>query len=249
MSDKVHNVILALRSGGPFSFRDVELISFHLHKHWHGEGRLQVICLWDKINYSFDLINVKLIPTFNKAWSKWWTKMNLFSPDMDQYRPFLFMDLDTAVVGDLKGIMPPIGYEDKFITLGGFNDNTNQINMYLLSGMMWFPVKSDKVSKIWNKWIQNPNEAIQKNHKGGDQAFIQSVITDPDVRWQNIVPNKISNFKPINGRQVKDKEAGWSQRVLDKLPEQTSVVCFHGRPRIYEAVRHVTWVKNYVNKN
>lgn len=247
MSDQIHNIVLVLRSGGDFSFRDVELLSFHLHKHWHGEGKLQVICLYDKIDHPYDLVNVKLIPTPNKQWPKWWTKMNLFAPDMEQYRPFLFMDLDTAVVGDLKGIIPPIGHENKFITLGGFNDNTNQINMYLLSGMMWFPVKNDKVLKVWNAWIQNSNEFMLKHHRGGDQEFIKSVITDPDVRWQNIIPNKVANFKPLNGRQVKDKEAGWSQRVLDKLPEQAVVVCFHGRPRVHEAARQVNWVRDYVN--
>jgi len=247
MSDKIHTVVLVLRSGGAFSFRDVELVSSHLHKNWHGEGKLQIICLYDKIDHPFDLVNVKLIPMSNKQWPKWWTKMNLFAPDMEQYRPFLFMDLDTAVVGDLKGVLPPIGYEDKFITLGGFNDNLTQINMYLLSGMMWFPTKNDKISQVWNKWIQNPNEAIQKNHRGGDQSFIQSVITNPDVRWQNIVPNQIANFKPTNGRFVNDKEAGWNQKVLDKFAKETTVVCFHGRPKIYEAAKHVGWVKDYIN--
>jgi len=239
MNNSIQTVVLVLRSGGSFTFRDVDVLSFHLQKQWHGSKKLQIICLFDKVEKEHKLINVTLIPMRYKEWPGWWSKMNMFSPDMEQYRPFLFMDLDTAIVGNLEGILPPPGRENRFITLGGFNGRSK----YLLSGMMWLPTKNDMVSKIWKQWVENPDLCMKQCR--GDQNFIQNVIGEPDERWQNIT-DKVYNFKPKSASVVKG--TNWRQRVIRAVPKNASVVCLHGRPKMFDAAEKIDWVRQYINK-
>ena len=245
---KHRRVVLILQSGGDYHVSDVQLLAHHLHKHYNGDGELEVLCFFDKITDTFKLKNITLIPALNKTWNKWWCKMNLFSPEMEKYRPYLYMDLDTAIVKDLQGILPPVGNEDKFITLGGFNESKVDYEKYLLSGMMWFAKDNKKITDVWNAWIANVEKIQLEFNVGGDQEFIKSVVANPDVFW-NAITDKIANFKPLNGRIYKDEELGWKQfqRVLDVLPEKAGIVCFHGQPKIPQAIRRVKWVNEYVN--
>ena len=113
MNNQIQTVVLCWRSGGDFTFKDVELLSYHLHK--NHSGKLRILCLTDRVDSPTPLSMCTLLPAGNKKWPGWWTKMNMFSPDMEKYRPFLYLDLDTAVVDNLSGILPPTGNEDKFI--------------------------------------------------------------------------------------------------------------------------------------
>jgi len=248
MEKRIDRVILVLQSGGDFDLSDVVLLSHHLHKQYNGDGTLEVLCSFNLIDREFDLGTVKLIPSLNKAWDRWWCKINLFSPEMEKYRPYLFMDLDTAVVKDLQGILPPTGNEDKFITLGGFNEHKEVYEKYLLSGMMWFAKDNKKISDVWGAWIKNIDGIRLRFSRTGDQAFIKSVVGNPDVFW-NAITDKVANFKPLNGRADKDVALGWTQaqRILDPLTKEAGIVCFHGQPRIPQAVRRVKWVNEYVN--
>jgi len=229
-----NTVVLCLRNGGDFSFQDVELLAFHLKKHCD----TKVICLFNAIDKPYELKNVTLIPSFNKDWPGWWTKMNLFNPEMEKYRPFLYLDLDTAIIGDLKGMLPPEGdYINRFITLGGFfsPDTTKGLQ----SGVMWFPKNNDKIKKIWEAWSTFPNEHImQLHHKGGDQGFIRSVLDGNPDYWQKIT-NKICSFK------IKVRDVLMTDETVSK---HISVVCFHGQPRIPKAALSVTWVNEYFNR-
>jgi hypothetical protein len=215
-------VVLCYRTGGDFKFMDVELLASKIRQHWKGSEPLSILVLADKADHQMELINYTICPPENKLWPGWWTKMNLFAPSLEQYRPFLYMDLDTAVVGDLSEIIPE--NKEQFITLEDFYRPFK-----LASGLMWIPAKNDRVKNIWNTWMRGP-ENIMKKYRG-DQEFIGSVIKQ-DTFWQTMF-NKVFSFKP---------RAGW----LKVLPTSAVVICFHGKPRIYEASKQVEWVNNYV---
>jgi len=240
MNNQIHNVVLCLRSGGDFSYSDVELLAHHLHQQWDlAKGKLKIYCLFNEIDAEVELINVTLIPAFNKSWPGWWTKMNMFDPRMEKYRPFLYMDLDTAVVGNLDGILPPTGHENEFIALGGFfkPDTTNGLQ----SGVMWFPANNEKISKVWNAWIKDPNGIIKGvHHRGGDQGFLRMVLGKSDIWWQKIT-NKICSFKiRISGDRA---------MLTEGVPDYISIVCFHGQPRIPKAGLTIPWVHEYIKRH
>ena len=224
LSDFSYTIMLVLRSGGDFTFQDVELISYHIKTHYRGMYGLKVFCLFDKIDQTFELKNCILLPTPYKEWKGWWSKMNLFSPEMEQYRPFLYLDLDTAVVGDVSELLNRECID--FIGLEDFYEKGK-----LASGMMWMPMENEEIQVIWNEWIKSPEQHTKKFR--GDQNFLRNFIFS-NRYWQDVT-NKICSFK------VRNKDRSW----LQEIPEEVSTVCFHGHPRIKDAVS-VPWVREYV---
>ena len=170
----------------------------------------------------------------NDEWPGWWAKMNLFSPELKQLRPFLYLDLDTVVLQSLKDLVPPKDKQDKFVMLRDFYRPTQ-----MASGLMWVP-DTVLIDEVYKQWIKRPKTNIKKYK--GDQNFISSVVKGkgPDLFWQDISkPNYITTFKPFNAK----KRPEWRT----EFPANSAVVCFHGKPRIPEAANTVDWVKDYVS--
>jgi hypothetical protein len=213
-------IILVWRSGGKFTFKDVELITYHLHK-WN-EG-IKIICVTNKVEIEFDLEKIKMIPMEIKL-EGWWSKLNLFSPQLEKYRPFLYLDLDTAVVGALDNIIPSSDIlKNSFITLEDFYQKNK-----LASGVMWIPKDSEKVRQIWE--VSLNKKQINKNKRL--DYFLREITTS--LFFQDYT-NKIRSFKPTQ------------KNYLTELPENISVVCFHGSPDIFE-VKDVDWVFKYIQE-
>lgn len=224
MSDQI-NIVLVLRTGGDFSFRDILLISTHIISKWKSNNSFKITCLSDLFEKETNLMGVTMMPLPNKEWKGWWSKMNLFSPSLVDYLPFLYIDLDSAIVGDVYDIIKLLNKE-LFITLSDFYKPR-----HLASGVMWVPKNNKKIDLIWNTWIFNPEKYMTKFR--GDQNFIE-YVTSADLFFQKITQGIVS-FKP--NRQ-------W--RTL--LPTNMDIIiAFHGTPRIHEAAIHVNWVKEYIN--
>ena len=221
--DKV-NVVLVLKSGGDFKFDDLSLLACHLHKQWRGEKELHVYCLFDKAIKPIELIGVTLLPMPEKDYEGWWSKINLFSPQIKDLKPFLYLDLDTAIVNDLSCLIPDETLAEEFIMLRDFYKSTKPA-----SGMMWIPDKPE-LNQIWDDFKKRPGTIVKANR--GDQDFISKSVTVTKF-WQDLFPRKIQTFKPRQRKWLKD------------VPEETAVVCFHGYPRIPQASHMVQWVCDY----
>lgn len=219
-------IVCVLKTGGDFHFEDVLLLSSNLQKQWKGEGYLRTICLWDQTEKQIEFTTCTILPFPHPEWKGWWSKLNLFSPEMEKYRPFLFLDLDTAIVGDLTEVLPREEDRDKFILLRDLYRPKR-----LATGMMWIPAGSEKVQKVWDYWIANNPLTLAARYRGDNNIIENSAV--PDLYFQDYT-SAISSFKP-------DKK--W----LVKVPEGIKIVCFHGKPRIFEAAKSVEWVKKYVN--
>ena len=94
MSDQ-KTIVVVLKDGNGFSFKDVELIAKHIRKKWKGEIPPRIICIWNKATIEYDLGWCTLLPLTNDAPGTW-SRIQLYSPEMEKYRPFLYVDLDTA---------------------------------------------------------------------------------------------------------------------------------------------------------
>ena len=211
-------IVLVLRSGGDFAIRDVELIARHIQGKWQSPIKPRIICLWDKASQHYDLGNFELLPLSN-TYPGTWSRIQLYSPEMDQYRPFLYVDLDTAVVNSLEQVFASITDPSLFITLEDFWQKGS-----LATGLVWFPKNCEKTKKVWESWKMPVGRRMD--------TYIRSVIS-ADTYWQKLT-NSIYDFKPRRGG------------LLQKVPEGASLICFHGKPRIFEAV-NIGWVNTYVN--
>jgi len=220
-----HTVVLVLRSGGDFAFRDVELIARHINGKWKSVVRPHIICLWDQASIEYDLGNIHIIPLIND-WPKWWARMVLYSPEMEKYRPFLYIDLDTVVIKSLENIFELVKNPTMFIPLEDFYQKGQ-----LATGLAWIPANSDKIKGIWKAWLKEGVGPKRMDY------FLRTAVK-PDMFWQQIT-NTIYDFKP--------KPTG----VLSQVPDNADLVCFHGKPRIFQAAESsmtLQWVVDYVRQ-
>ncbi len=218
--DERKTIVVVLRSGKDFQLRDVELIARHINKKWKSPIRPRIICLFDKVDSPVDLGNFELRPLTNN-WPGTWSRIQLYSPEMEQYRPFLYVDLDTAIIKSLEFFFDLVKDKTQFITLEDFY----QRNM-IATGLVWFPANSKKISQVW--------EARDKAAVGSFRMdYFLRTVTTADAFWQQLT-NTIVDFKPSY------------KPLVTKVPKNTSVVCFHGKPRIFNA--DVKWVKRYINE-
>jgi hypothetical protein len=220
--NKTLNILLVLRTGGDFSMKDVRILADHLEKN-KDDLKLNVWCLSDTVNQKVTLPNVTLLPMENR-WPGWWAKMNLFSPKLEHLRPFMYLDLDTAVLKPITAVLPNDQVQSGVILLRDF-----YVPKRPATGLMWIPAKNNKVYNVWSNWIAKPEIHIKKFR--GDQNFVEAVIK-PDYYWQDM--NKgIVSFKP-------------NRRKREVLNKHENIVCFHGKPRIRQAAKNIDWVTNYV---
>lgn len=221
MMESRKTIVLVLRSGGDFTFRDVLLMVRHINKKWKSEIRPRIVCLWDQATEHYDLGNFEVIPLKTKLPGTW-SRMHLYSPEMELFRPFLYIDLDTAIINSLENIFELIQDPTKLITLEDFWQKGQ-----LATGLVWVPANSDKVNHIWNSF--NGVNGTRMDH------YIRSIIKQPDLYWQQIT-SSIHDFKPKRNFFLQD------------ITPEMNLICFHGKPRIHQAVS-IPWVKEYVESD
>lgn len=214
MTDRV-NILLVLRSGGDFSIRDVQLIARHINGRWRSHIRPRIICLWDKASSHYNLRDFEVMPLKNNQPGTW-ARIALYAPEMEEYRPCLYIDLDTAVTGSLEKLIDIIPDKNKFITLEDFWQKK-----HLATGLMWMPKNCEKIKMIYQSF---------KGAEGSRMDRYIRRITKADLYWQDFT-NTIHDFKP------------GKRRYLEKLPENANLVCFHGKPRIWDS--NLDWVNKY----
>jgi hypothetical protein len=222
------NIVLILKSGGDFKMSDVYLLVSHINKYWQNKNTKPAIyCYTDLVTEERAVVGLTIRPIPNRDWRGWWSKMNMFAPSLKELRPFLYMDIDTAVVNTIDPIIPPKDKQDQFIALRDFYRPAKTA-----SGLMWVP-NTSVVDKVYSEFIKDVKGNTRKYR--GDQDFIFDTIK-ADLHWQDVFgEGYITTFKP-------NRE--W--RMV--LPPMAAVICFHGKPRIPEAAeKNVEWVQKYVS--
>lgn len=225
MNTKKLTIVVVLKSGGDFSFRDVELIARHINGKWQSSIRPRIVCLWDKATEAYDLGNIQIIPLPADIPGTW-SRIQLYSPEMEKYRPFLYVDLDTAIIQSLENIFDLIKDPSQFIVLEDFWQKGQ-----LATGLVWFPAGNKKIEIVWNSFKKDTARGFRMD------VFLRKVVK-PDLFWQQLT-DTIHDFKPQR------------ESLLLVLPSGANLICFHGKPRIFtvaEGSITINWVKNYVNQ-
>lgn len=210
-------IFLVLKSGGNYGVRDVELIARKLHFH---ADNLRIFCLSDTEADVQGVTFLKMI----YDWPRWWGRMALYSPRFFNVRPFLFIDLDTIVLGDINKLVEEIENKEQYVTLSDFYQKGQ-----LASGIVWYPKHNKKINSVWIAWVKSGFAANERKR----MDYFLRTVTSPDKFWQQIT-DKIEDFKPLR------------QPLLQRPKPETILVCLHGKPSIWQA--DVEWVKKYRNE-
>ena len=108
---------------------------------------IDIYCFTDTVKKEVNVVGLTLLPLPNFEWKGWWAKMNLFSPELKELRPFLYMDLDTAVLKSIRALFPPEKAEGNFVALRDFYRPNK-----MASGLMWIP-DTPLMDKVYSEYI------------------------------------------------------------------------------------------------
>ena len=136
-------VYTVFRSGGDFLPHHVQVLRRQV-RDWSPPGT-EFICLSD-----VEIPGVQTIP-LQHDWPGFWAKMELFAPRIRG--DFLYMDLDTAIIGPIEDFLKPRA----LTTFGG--------------ALMWLPEKDRK--EAWEFFREDPRR-IMKEY-GGEDVFLRAV--------------------------------------------------------------------------
>lgn len=138
----------------------------------------------------------------------WWAKLELFSPEMKPFRPLVFIDLDSLVMGPIPD------FPDKFLMCREWIPHCHDNISPCQSSMMYIP---KEVDYIW--------EAIDANTtktRGGDQAwlcqFSEGFIQDlyPDLIGSYRMTDKekpVHKIVTFHGKPKPPDAEGWAKDV------------------------------------
>lgn len=185
----------------------------------------QFLCLTDLDQSHFEKDFVELVK-LKHGWPGWWSKMELFRPDIfDDGDTVLYLDLDTVVVRDIGHLEGAIDC-DLILLRDFYRPMTN-----MATGMMgWTAGQFTDLYHFFERSRFKASDRFSSSMGGfrSDQEFIQKVIEPKRVRyWQDEFPDQVVSYKVHCERA---------------LPAQAHVVCFHGKPRPSEVEQ--PWARN-----
>jgi len=174
----------------------------------------------------------------DKGLSGWWNKMQLFNTKFGLQKDVVYFDLDTVITGNIDWLMNYdtvlMGIED----LGSVNKHQPHLIGRFQSGVMkWNYVLGNSV---WNTFLQNQH--VMGMIRGDGEFLNEFIPKERRELIQRVFPNRLKSYKyQVYGEGLRDK---------------TSIVCFHGRPSIIEAMNETVktsiaeykpqnWIKDY----
>lgn len=152
-------------------------------------------------------IVVHLLPNYGLR--GWWNKLQMFAPGtFPAGDRILYLDLDTAVTGDLAGIA---AYSGTFAILRDF---------YRPRGLQ-SSVMAWEAGTHLDLWESYALEGYPQWDPRGDQGWLEDHLRRTDT-WQALFPKEFCSYK---------------LHASESIPLKAKVVVFHGQPRPHD-VRH-----------
>lgn len=172
------------------------------------------------------------LPDWNLHGSRqlWWYKVFMFSPQT-WTGPVLYMDLDTIIINNIDKFW---NYEtDKFCICQDFNRQF--IRDYPVSNSSIMRFDSSKYHKIYEDFVANPQKIIRQYR--GDQDYITDYFKERQDKawwpreWAMSYKWEIKHGgSKVGGLDVHYPDDYWHPEHEDIVPEQCSIVVFHGKP-------------------
>lgn len=194
-------IALVLRSGGEYKSEHVLRLCDQLDRYAPGQD---VVLLSD-----MDVNFIERIP-LKHNWPGWWSKIELFRPDIEG--DLLYFDLDTVIRGSLDDILRI----NTLTIVRDFYRDGKRRPVGLQSCMMYLPERIRQ--RAWSRW--DPSLIDQYKRKGvGDQAFLEDLWLGTARYFQDVVPGQVVSYKV---------------HCRPNIPADARVVCFHGKPRPWQ---------------
>lgn len=205
-----------LKSGGVYDSAWVRKL--HAQVQLHCSRDFRFVCFTDM---EFEFPGIERIELV-EDWRGWWSKLEIFRPGVLS-GTVIYMDLDCLIVGALDGFDRSHGFwmvPDFYNPVANFNSSVMVFQGGTQSDLYF-------AMKINPGMIMHLYDKVRPNGMIGDQAFIQTELGKTNHKVELLPSHEIVSYK---------------RHCSNGHPEEASVVCFHGRPKMNHAA---DWAKEY----
>ena len=158
----------------------------------------------------FSINEINKVPLIHN-WPGYWSKMELFRPDVFPNDDVFYLDLDTLITNDITEIAT---FKTEFFGMRDFN-MLNELS----SGVLKFESKASHY--IYQTFLNNPT--FWMKCRGGDQEAIRKILKKTPDFMQDIFPRRMAEFK----------NHCWNpNRRSVSIPSNYWIVCFHSSPKM-----------------
>jgi hypothetical protein len=208
-------VVCLLRSGPVYAPRHVTRLRDVIAQHLRQPHRF--VCV-SNMDVPCERIALK------HDWPGYWSKIELFRPGLFEGQ-VVYVDLDTVIVGALDELF---GAPHRFTMLQDFYWPEHPA-----SGLMAWHAGDVDLSPIYHSFVSYARAAMTARPlRGGwgDQGVIaKHAPVAPDF-WQERFPGRVVSYK-VHVRIPRHPR----ERGNGFVPEDAAIVCYHGRPRPWDA--------------
>jgi hypothetical protein len=171
----------------------------------------EFVCFSDR-----QIPNVKT-KILDKGLEGWWNKLQMFNTKFGLNRDVVYFDLDTLITDNIDWLM---NYDTIFMgieDLGSINKHQPHLIGKFQSGVMkWnYPMGNT----IWQTFSKNLH--TMQVYRGDGELLNDFVPKERRELLQRVFPGKLKSYK---------------YQVYNEGLQDASIVCFHGRPSILQAM-------------
>lgn len=170
------------------------------------------ICLSDK---KVDGIETRIL---KPGYEGWWNKLQLFDPSNQLDERVVYFDLDTLIVNNIDWLLQYDGKLMGIEDVGAVNSHQPHLKNVFQTGVMAF--NSYMNVGIWNQLSTDP--AYCSQFRGDGECLNASISPISRDLLQHLYPGRLKSYK--------------YQVYPNKPDNKTSIICFHGRPSIIQAM-------------
>ncbi len=216
--------IICLKWGTKYGPEYVNRLYAGIRRNTTQEFRL--LCFTDDNRGITSAVETHALP-FSSELDSWWNKLYLFSRDLpiSLDDTVFYIDLDTLVVDNIDHLLK--FQPNKLTALRDFYHGIAKSAGLVGSGLMSWP--HGMYDHVWRQFIADPQAVIQQAYPHGDQWWVEKSIPDL-IFWQDVFPDHVVSFK-LHCRKG--------------LPENSKIVCYHGRPSIPESASQINTVDKW----
>ena len=173
----------------------------------------QFVCFTDRKSMK-DIKTVQLLPGYDG----WWNKLQLFNTDNRLGTRMVYLDLDTLITGNIDWLLKYDGLFMGIEDLGSTNEHQKFLKGRMQSAVMSWDYNFH--NSVWKKFKSSTSN-VRKFR--GDGEYLNEVISPSSRDFvQKRYPGQLKSYK---------------YHVYPNTPsDKTSIICFHGRPSIVQAI-------------
>lgn len=201
------NVITVLRQSHEYTPDKVQIVASMIKRHLTLSHRF--ICLSD-----VEVPGVETIP-LKHNWGTWYSKFEIFRPDLPKADYSFYLDLDTAIVGSIDSILETaIKDRHDFIILQDFY--RYKINPFAMGSGLMFWNNWCGFDFLYKKYVETPITMT-----GGDQSILEKWLAGKNIGYWQKITNGIGSYKV-------------HVYPFGKVSNTHKIICFHGVPRPWD---------------